>query len=244
MVKLLLNARRSLVVATLCLMAAVASATPYKNINIRLTVNETGRGRVYIKTEDSSNLQSRKSEDVKMKCTLGENGNDTQRDKDEDPLHGLYMVWLYAEPEDGYELAGFSLEKKEDGAYTKADMLTSTWTDNGNFTDPYPSDDEFIFNANCDRPEDANTNDYASTDEAREAARAKDNWNAEPDHTIYAVFLPEGTVLPDGDDPTGISSVTAAGEKKTGTPYNLSGQRVGTQYKGIVIVNGKKRLQK
>lgn len=72
MVKLLLNVRRTFLIAALCMMAAVASATPFKNIHVRLTVNETGRGRVYMKTEDPSNLQSRKSEDVKMKCTIGE----------------------------------------------------------------------------------------------------------------------------------------------------------------------------
>ena len=126
MVKLLLNVRRTFLIAALCMMAAVASATPFKNIHVRLTVNETGRGRVYMKTEDPSNLQSRKSEDVKMKCTIGENGSDIQRNKDEDPLAGLYMVWLYAEPEDGYELAGFSLVKKEDGQYTKADLLLTS----------------------------------------------------------------------------------------------------------------------
>lgn len=84
------------------------------------------------------------------------------------------MVWLYAEPEDGYELAGFSLVKKEDGQYTKADLLTSTWTDNENFTDPYAGDDEFVVNVNCARTEDANSNDHDGDGEkAREAARAK-----------------------------------------------------------------------
>lgn len=244
MVQLLLNARRTLLVAALCMMAAVASATPFKNINIRLTVNETGRGRVYMKTEDPSNIQSRKSEDVKMKCTIGENGNDTSRDKDNDPLAGLYMVWLYAEPEDGYELAGFSLVKKEDGQYTKADLLQSTYTDNGQFEDPYAGDDEFIFNANCSREVDANTNDYGGdSDAAREAARAKNNWNEDPDHTIYAVLVPEGTVLPDGDV-NGIATVEAAQSKGVAARYNLNGQRVDAQYKGVVIVNGKKLLQK
>ena len=179
-----------------------------------------------------------------MKCTIGENGNDIQRNKDEDPLAGLYMVWLYAEPEDGYELAGFSLVKKEDGQYTKADLLTSTWTDNANFTDPYAGDDEFVVNVNCARTEDANSNDHDGDGEkAREAARAKNNWSEEPDVTFYAVFVPEGTVLPDGES-TGISSVVNNGVKVAPVRYNLSGQRVEGQYKGIVIVNGRKQLLK
>ena len=77
----------------------------------------------------------------------------------------------------------------------------------------------------------------------REAARAKNNWSEEPDVTFYAVFVPEGTVLPDGES-TGISSVVNNGVKVAPVRYNLSGQRVEGQYKGIVIVNGRKQLLK
>ena len=42
--------------------------------------------------------------------------------------------------------------------------------------------------------------------------------------------------------PTGIKSLFET--PKTGIKYNLNGQRVGSDYKGIVIVNGRKVLQK
>ena len=148
--------RKAMTVALL-LFSAVAYATPFKNIHLELTVNETGRGRVYMQTEDPSNEQSRKSEDVVMKCTLGENGNDTLRVNESymypgapatciaDSLQGLYMVWLNAEPEDGYELAGYSLIKKDNpDAYTKADLIKTTFTDNGNFKDPYADNDPYL----------------------------------------------------------------------------------------------------
>ena len=41
-----------------------------------------------------------------------------------------------------------------------------------------------------------------------------------------------------------ISSVVNNGVKVAPVRYNLSGQRVDDQYKGIVIVNGKKQLLK
>ena len=65
-------------VALLCVTVS-ASATPFKAVYLELTVNETGRGKVYMKTEDPDNPQTRKSEDAVIKCVIGENGNDTLR---------------------------------------------------------------------------------------------------------------------------------------------------------------------
>lgn len=44
-------------------------------------------------------------------------------------------------------------------------------------------------------------------------------------------------------EPTGISLTEVSAEKKTAR-YNLSGQRVGSNYRGIVVENGRKRLVK
>ncbi len=246
MVKVYFNhLRRMLAVMAVCLMAVNATATPFKNIHLRLEANESGRGRVYMKSEDPSNLQTRKGETATLKATIGENGNDLSRE-DGDPLRGIYMVWLYGEPEDGFELAGFSLVKKADGEYTKADLLTSAWTDNGNFDDPYAAEKvdegyEFVFNANCDRPVDANSSDYdQDSDRAREVARALDNWNEDPDFVIYAVFVPTGTVLPDGED-TAVEQIERT--KVSAQAYNLNGLKANGQRKGIVIVNGKKTVR-
>ena len=48
------------------------------------------------------------------------------------------------------------------------------------------------------------------------------------------------------DETTGIGELTASGieDSKSAPMYNLSGQRVGNDYKGIVIVNGKKVIKK
>ena len=235
--------RRMMAAMALCVVAIGASATPYKNIHVKLEANESGRGKVYIKSEDPSNLQTRKGETATMKATLGENGNDTSR-VEGDALRGIYMVWLYAEPEDGYELAGFSLVKKADGEYTKADLIAPTYTDNGNFTDPYMDDDEFVFNANCPRDVDGDSQNFSgddASDQAREYARSLNNWNEEPDHLIYAVFVPERTVLPDGEGTSNINNVQL--QKSATQIYSLSGQKVTALRKGIFIINGKKVIR-
>lgn len=230
--------RRMLAVLALCVVAVGASATPYKNLHIKLQANESGRGKVYIKSEDPSNIQTRKGETATMKATIGENGNDVTRDES-NPLRGLYMVWLFAEPEEGYELAGYSLVQKADGEYTKADLLAPAQTDNGNYTDPYASEGGFVFNANTDRPVDGDSNNFTgddASDQAREYARGLDNWSEEPDHTIYAVFVPEGTVLPDG----GLQAISDVRSDVKPTPaYRLNGVKAGSR-KGLVIVGGRK----
>lgn len=46
------------------------------------------------------------------------------------------------------------------------------------------------------------------------------------------------------ETPTGIDTIDADKTVKSGAVYNLAGQRVGKDYKGIVIVDGKKHVQK
>ena len=236
------SVRRMVAAMALCVVAMSAQATPFKNIHVQLVANETGRGVVYMKTEDPSNLQTRKGESITLKATIGENGNDLTREEG-DPLRGFYQVGLFGEPEDGYVLAGFSLVKKADNEYTKADLLVAPTTDSNGWTDPYVADGGLVFNANCPRDVDAKTDENAgyTSDMAREDARAKDNWNVELDHVVYAVFLPEGTVLPDGDNPDKINHTvrqTAAAQV-----FTLSGQKVTSMRKGIYIINGKKIIR-
>lgn len=251
MVRVYINqVRRLLAMLVVCFVAANASATPFKNIHVLLEANESGRGVVYIRTEDPSNKQTRKGEKATLKATIGENGNDVSREEG-DPLRGLYMIWLYGEPEDGYELAGFSLEKKADGEYTKADLLVSAKSDNGNFDDPFAPEKvdegyEFIFNANCDRPYDTKSDEGFDNDAdaAREAARAMDNWHEVPDHHIYAVFVPEGTVLPGEEILPGEESINDVKlDAKKSKAYTVSGMKATAGHKGIVIVNGHKSVR-
>ena len=47
-----------------------------------------------------------------------------------------------------------------------------------------------------------------------------------------------------GGNTTGIQAIQQNGVKADGIMYSLSGQKVGANYKGIVICNGKKMIKK
>ena len=55
-------------------------------------------------------------------------------------------------------------------------------------------------------------------------------------------FAAQNTILADGA--TGIENVTMQKNSKTGHTYNIAGQRVEKNYKGIVFVDGKKMIRK
>ncbi len=85
-------------------------------------------------------------------------------------------------------------------------------------------------------------------------------FNAEKDNTILVKYngttvedivntfqmgaMPFGIVSKFKASSAGISSATAGSVKADGKMYNLSGQQVDKSYKGVVIVNGKKYLNK
>ena len=60
--------------------------------------------------------------------------------------------------------------------------------------------------------------------------------------TYGASYMPEALTIK--GTPTGIKTVQTSGAKTDDGYYNLAGQRVGADYKGIVIHNGKKMLKK
>ncbi len=69
--------------------------------------------------------------------------------------------------------------------------------------------------------------------------------------TTYNVNAPDAKPLTivfndeeQGEETDGIKSVQGSGFTVNGEAYNLSGQRVGTDYKGLVIINGKKVIRK
>lgn len=63
-------------------------------------------------------------------------------------------------------------------------------------------------------------------------------------NTFQMGAMPFGIVSTFGNSATGINGVHVANKLNDGKMYNLAGQRVGNDYKGIVIVNGKKYIKK
>ena len=167
---------RFVVVLLLCMAAATASATPYKNIFVKLTPTPGGAGVVYMKTDDEKQVSTENADgSVELKATIGENGNEAGNDTD---LKGFYECWLYAIPEDGYELVGFTKvlkEKFED--YVESDFLVQA-SKAGEAVNNHP--DGFRVNVNIPRAAEGTNN--------REEVRERNDWSAAPDHQFYAVF--------------------------------------------------------
>ena len=63
------------------------------------------------------------------------------------------------------------------------------------------------------------------------------------DKMYYVSLIAPGAQLIPGDNPDAISAVPAEAEED-GAIFNISGQRVGKNYKGIIVKNGKKYLRK
>ena len=63
------------------------------------------------------------------------------------------------------------------------------------------------------------------------------------DKLYYVSLINPGAQLIPGDNPDAISTVPAEAEENDAI-YNISGQRVGKSYKGIIVKNGKKYLRK
>ena len=63
-------------------------------------------------------------------------------------------------------------------------------------------------------------------------------------NTFQMGAMPFGIVSTFGNSSTGINGVHVANKHNDGKMYNIAGQRVGNDYKGIVIVNGKKYIKK
>ena len=73
---------------------------------------------------------------------------------------------------------------------------------------------------------------------------ASDNWSESPDITVYAIFRKKGDLYPTIDLELDVEEVECEPQTLNGKAYNLQGIQVGEDYKGIVIVNGKKFLRK
>ena len=88
--------------------------------------------------------------------------------------------------------------------------------------------------------------DDASCDgrKREDCLKKTDLWNADPDTYVYVIFRKVGDELPKFvEDETAIHGLTID-NKSNGATYNLSGQQVGKDFKGVVIKDGKKIVNK
>ncbi len=171
------------------MVATGAQATPFKNIYVKLSANIPGAGTVYMKTDDPENAETAHStSSVEMKATIGENGD--EEGYTDESIKGLYECWLYAMPEDGYELVGFTKVLKNNVEdYVESDFLVQAKKKDSNDNSHV---DGFRVNVNskdCPVKRTSNMEGYGA-DQARADARADGGWSENPDHHFYAIFKP------------------------------------------------------
>ncbi|MBQ8047745.1 MAG: hypothetical protein IJ196_07470 [Prevotella sp.] len=232
--------------------AANVNATPYKALYVEAYAEPTAGGKVYLSPKSQEDegfvydISDEEGESAFIKWVGGENsdGNDYQIGCTKQT--GLYEVNVYAFPNDGYELVCYANTIKDDGIYTEDDCYGLIHGENAQagwtFDFEYTGNADKINVNNVNHPQDGHSSDGPTREEV--FADFDQYVSETPDTYVYVIFRKIGDELPkfvqDGGD--GIANVNASANND-GVTYNVAGQQV-TNFKGIVVRNGKKYLVK
>ncbi len=143
-----------------------------------------------------------------------------------------------------YQLTGTIMGDLTLGTYTVKKLLYDE--DKGGYYRDYRDDDiKFHFTA-VQNGKTTMDNDYMFNVEKDNNLFVKYNGTQVADivNTFQMGSMPFGIVSKFKDSSTGISSANTNSVKQNGKMYNLNGQLVDKSYKGVVIINGKKYLNK
>lgn len=230
-------------------MAAVhcANAAPVNQKNIYLAVEAfpSAAGVVYadVKPADSKYAKDKTGWGAvsTVKATLQQNGDD---------CNGLsmYEAVVSAKANEGYEFVCYSYEtySNDRAIYLRPDiMVEASGFDSGSRTFTEATNamgvngTGAILNVYT-----GNRNDPNSDGISRDDLFASDNWSETPDLTVYAIFRKKGDLYPMIDLELDVEELECEPPTLDGKAYNLQGIEVGEDYKGIVIVNGKKIIRR
>ena len=226
-------------------MAAVHSthATPVNQKNIYLAVEAypSAAGTVYadVKPADANYAKDKTGWGAvsSVKATLQQNGSDVNE-------LGMYEAVVSAKANEDYEFVCYSYEcyTNDRAIYLKPDIMieasgydsnTRTFTEATNAMGMNGTG--AILNVYTGNRNDPNTDGIS-----RDALFASDNWSDSPDITVYAIFRRKGDIYPMADMEVDVEEVECEAPKPDGKAYSLQGIQVDENYKGIVIINGKK----
>ena len=230
-------------------MAAVhcANAAPVNQKNIYLAVEAfpSAAGVVYadVKPADMNYAKDKTGWGAvsSVKATLQQNGTDPNE-------LGMYEAVVSAKANEDYEFVCYSYEcyTNDRAIYLRPDiMLEASGFDSGSRTFTEATNamgvngTGAILNVYT-----GNRNDPNSDSISRDDLFASDKWSETPDITVYAIFRKKGDLYPTIDLELDVEEVECEPQTLNGKAYNLQGIQVGEDYKGIVIVNGKKFLRK
>ncbi len=244
-------------IAGVMFVASANAVTPYKNLYVEASVYPTGSGYVYLdgKNDEDRGYIYEQSEDwgetAFIKYVGGENGGGGDAVGCNAGM-GIYEIAVSAEAEADYELVCYADKIKEDGVYGKEDVypvIKGTGEGQRSWNYEWVGNGEWI-NINCSDdicPVTGNSNGDAEGCDGRkreDCLKKTDLWNADPDTYVYVIFRKVGDELPKFvEDETAIHGLTID-NKSNGATYNLSGQQVGKDFKGVVIKDGKKIVNK
>lgn len=245
-------------IAGVMFVASANAVTPYKNLYVEASVYPTGSGYVYLdgKNDEDKGFIYEQSEDwgetAFIKYVGGENGGGGDAVGCNAGM-GVYEIAVSVEAEADYELVCYADKIKEDGIYGKEDVypvIKGTGEGQRSWNYEWVGKGEWI-NINC--PDDicpvtGNSKGDAEGCDGRkreDCLEKTDLWNADPDTYVYVIMRKVGDELPKFEsDETGIEGINVNDNVNDNRVYNLSGQRVGSDFKGIVVVGGKKYIKK
>ena len=234
---------------TLLDMAAVhcANAAPVNQKNIYLAVEAypSAAGVVYadVKPADQNYAKDKTGWGAvsAVKATLQQNGVDANE-------LGMYEAVVSAKANEGYEFVCYSYEcyMNDRPIYLKPDIMIEASgfdSESRTFTEATNAmgvnGTGAILNVYT-----GNRNDPNSDVISRDNLFASDNWSESPDIVVYAIFRKEGDIYPTIDLELDVEELECEPQKLNGKAYNLQGIQVNEDYKGIVIMNGKKFLRR
>ncbi|MBQ8046855.1 MAG: hypothetical protein IJ196_02900 [Prevotella sp.] len=251
----------TLIAAVALAMSAHATVTGYKCLYTQAQVHPTGAGEVYLytKNDDDAKYIKEYSEDwgetAFLKAVIDiQGGWDQVNDCNNSVSQDALRIRVYPAALEGYELVCYANKVQEDGLYGRRDVY-ATLTEEGenkymNFE--WSELGDVINVNNPDHPENANSAEDDPDKPMPEDCLLDEYehfWNTEPDTYVYVIFRAVGEEYPkfdadyEGhvtDDPNGISQVKTAAN--AGISYNLAGQVVNDNAKGIIVKDGKKYI--
>lgn len=230
-------------------MAAVhrANAAPVnqKNIYVAVEAYPSAAGVVYADVKPADQKYSKDKTGwgavASVKATLQQNGSDANE-------LGMYEAVVSAKANDDYEFVCYSYEcySYDRPVYLKPDILLEASgfdSESRTFTEATNAmgvnGTGAILNVYT-----GNRNDPNSDGISRDDLFASDDWSESPDITVYAIFRRKGDIYPMIDLELDVEALECEPPTHDGKAYNLQGMQVNDDYKGIVIMNGKKFLRK
>ena len=237
----------SFLLAALVPQKAQAAAATFENHIDTLTGVPEGAGVVYLTTEwnghewDEIDDMLYEEDEITVKATI-------------ETKNYMGICHLYALPNEGYKFAGFFLDEDGDDIFDIEFDKPITFSDNGDLSTKY--EETFLTKREytnspalevCLTHESPNEysgfgGEGASLDEQTAANKAAAEEAAESDwetigclNHFFAVFYEEGEENP-------VQGIKAIAINPNDVIYNLCGQRVGKDAKGLLIVGGKKKV--